>query len=397
MWIVLALMLFGQARETVADIQVHGNLVTSDDDVRRLTGVQVGAAVEDSTFEDVAARLKASGRFERVQVLKRYASIADPSKVVVVVIVDEGRVKISHTGDPEHPYRAVRNRWPRLMYQPILGRDDRYGSTYGVRIAVPQVLGDDSRLMVPFAWGGEKQAGLEFDKTNATGLVNRVRGGADWSRRTHPVFEEQDDRREVWVRGEHWFRPQLRAAVTAGVQRDTFGGDTDAFGRFGADFVVDTRVDPQLPRNAVYGRAAWTHLAGGAVSELDGRAYVGVIGQLVLGVRAQRTAADASLPVYLKPIFGGAANVRGFSAGTEVGNTLTATSTELILPLTSPLHLLRMGVSGFVDAGAVDDQPWRRGYGGSIWFTAAMFHLNIAVAHGEGSSTRVHVGGNVSF
>ena len=56
-----------------------------------------------------------------------------------------------------------------------------------------------------------------------------------------------------------------------------------------------------------------------------------------------------------------------------------------------------MGVSAFADRGTIDDQPWKQGYGGSVWFTAAMFHLNIAVAHGRGSSTRVHVDGNVSF
>ena len=114
-------------------------------------------------------------------------------------------------------------------------------------------------------------------------------------------------------------------------------------------------------------------------------------------MRAQRIAADPSLPVYLKPIFGGAANVRGFSAGTMVGDTLVATSAELILPLTSPLRIARMGVSAFADRGAIDNQPWKQGYGGSVWFAAAMFHVNIAVAHGVGSSTRVHVDGNVSF
>lgn len=36
-------------------------------------------------------------------------------------------------------------------------------------------------------------------------------------------------------------------------------------------------------------------------------------------------------------------------------------------------------------------------YGGSVWFAAAFLRLNIAVAHGVGASTRVHVGGGVSF
>ena len=416
MWIVVALMLFGvagsprsaeslvlpvarafQASEIIADVQVHGNLVTTDEELKRLAGVDVGTPFEPSLIDAVAERLRAAKRFERVDVLKRFASIADPSQIVIVIIVDEGRVRIARTGDPEHPFRAVRNRWPRLMYQPILRRDDRYGSTYGVRVAIPETFGSNSRLIFPFAWGGEKQAGVEYDKTNDAGLLNRVRAGGSWLRRTHPVFQEDEDREQLSLRGEHWFRPQFRVGVSTGWEHESFGGADDFFARLGADVVVDTRVDPALPRNAVFARAAWTHLAGGAQTELDGRGYVGLIGQLIFGVRAQRIAADPSLPVYLKPIFGGAANVRGFSAGTMVGDTLVAASTELILPLTSPLRIVRMGVSAFADRGTIDDQPWKQGYGGSVWFTAAMFHLNIAVAHGRGSSTRVHVDGNVSF
>ena len=227
MWIVVALMLSGvagsprsaeslappvarafQASEIIADIQVHGNLVTTDEELKRLAGVDVGTPFEPSLIEAVAERLRAAKRFERVDVLKRFASIADPSQIVIVIIVDEGRVRIARTGDPEHPFRAVRNRWPRLMYQPILRRDDRYGSTYGVRVAIPETFGSNSRLIFPFAWGGEKQAGVEYDKTNDAGLLNRVRAGGSWLRRTHPVFQEDEDREQLSLRGEHWFRPQ---------------------------------------------------------------------------------------------------------------------------------------------------------------------------------------------
>ncbi|HZP48868.1 MAG TPA: POTRA domain-containing protein [Vicinamibacterales bacterium] len=405
MWLVFALILFAQPREVVTEIQVHGNLVTSDAELRAMTGVEIGAPFEPAMLDEIAARLRATKRFDRVQVLKRFASIADPSQIVLVVIVDEGRVKIVKSRDPDHPYRAVRNHWPRLMYAPIFNVSDRYGVTYGVRVALPDRLGPDSRVIVPFAWGGEKQAGVDFDKTRVGGLFNRIRGGVDWSRRTHPVFDQAIDHESANVRGEHWFRPQLRVGVSGGVEHYTFGAERDTFPQVAIDAVVDTRVDPALPRNAVFGRVAWTHLAGGAVTDLDGRAYVGVVGQLILGVRGQRTSADPALPVYLKPIFGGAANVRGFSPGTVVGDTLTATSAEAILPLTAAVRFVRMGVSAFADAGAVTcgpelpacDEAWKRGFGGSVWFTATVFRLDVAVAHGVGASTRVIVGGNVSF
>ena len=101
---------------------------------------------------------------------------------------------------------------------------------------------------------------------------------------------------------------------------------------------------------------------------------------------------------------GGLANLRGFKAGTAVGDTLVAGSAELRVPLTSPFSIGKIGVSAFVDAGAVydkgtrlGDQSIRKGYGGSLWFSAAFVRFSVAVAHGVGSSTRAHVGGSLSF
>ena len=70
------------------------------------------------------------------------------------------------------------------------------------------------------------------------------------------------------------------------------------------------------------------------------------------------------------------ANLRGFKAGTAAGDTLVAASAELIVPLTSPLNVGKIGVSVFADRGTVydkgerfADQTMREGYGGSVWFT----------------------------
>ena len=113
-------------------------------------------------------------------------------------------------------------------------------------------------------------------------------------------------------------------------------------------------------------------------------------------------AADGARPDYLKPLLGGPPSVRGFKTGTAAGDSLVAGSLELRVPLTSPLSFGKIGVSAFVDAGTVydagqrlADQPWRRGVGGSVWFTAAFVRVNVAVAHGIGASTRVHVGGSL--
>jgi hemolysin activation/secretion protein len=96
--------------------------------------------------------------------------------------------------------------------------------------------------------------------------------------------------------------------------------------------------------------------------------------------------------------------VRGFKAGSAAGDSDVAGSLELLVPLTSPLHIARLGVSAFTDAGTVydngerlSDQRILRGVGGSVWMTATFIRFSVAVAHGIGASTRVHVGGTVSF
>jgi hemolysin activation/secretion protein len=176
----------------------------------------------------------------------------------------------------------------------------------------------------------------------------------------------------------------------------------------GADVTLDTRVDPLLPRNAVYARVAWErlNLDPRAVrrTDLDLRGYAGVVGQTVLAVRAVRQDASAPLPPYLKPLLGGLANLRGFRVGTAAGDTLVAASAELIAPLTSPLHVGRAGVSAFVDVGTaydeaarLSDQRMKQGVGGTVWLSAAFLKVTLAVAHGRGGTTRVHAGGNVSF
>jgi outer membrane protein assembly factor BamA len=393
-----------EALETIAAIQVHGNTLTTDDEVKRLAGVDVGAPFEASTIDAVSERLRATRRFQKVDVLRRFASIEDPTQILLVILVDEGAVRIERTGDPERPTRVVKTRARTLMFLPVLNIEDGYGVTYGARFAFPDPLGKGSRIGFPATWGGDKRAAVELEKTFTAAAIDRVSAGASVSRRTNPFFDEDDDRQRAWARAERRFARWLRGGASAGFQRVTFLGDTTTFGHGGADLTFDTRVDPVLPRNAVFARAGWEHIAGANRIDLDGRAYVGLLGQSILSIRGFRTDSDRPLQPFLKALAGGMSTVRGYSAGTEAGDTLVAASAELLVPLTSPLSFGRIGVSAFVDAGTayddgqrLKDQDWMRGAGGSVWFSAAVFRLDVAVAHGRGSSTRVHVGANVRF
>ena len=200
-----------QARETITAIEVHGNTVTSDEDIRTLSGLEVGAPFGPSTLEDATARLDASKKFQRVEVLKRYASIADPSQILVVVIVDEGAVHIEMTGDPAHPTRVVRDRNLKLLFLPLLSHEDGYGFAYGAQFTRRDVAGAQSRLSIPLTWGGDKRAEVDVDKIFGSVATGRPMGGASVSRRTLPFYDLDDDKERTWVRFERDILPHLRA------------------------------------------------------------------------------------------------------------------------------------------------------------------------------------------
>src|SRR6185369_7321069 len=171
-WVVLVAVLaaglsgFAPQAPVVAGVQIQGNTATPDEEVRRLADVRVGMPFDDALVEQVTARLRAAKRFESVEVRKRFASIADPSQIMLVIVVDEGPVKIVMTGDPEHPTKVVRKTFPNLLILPILRREDEYGFTYGARLTAPEprLFGKNSRITYPLTWGGTKQAGIDVEK-----------------------------------------------------------------------------------------------------------------------------------------------------------------------------------------------------------------------------------------
>jgi outer membrane protein assembly factor BamA len=398
-----------QATEVIAEIRVHGNDATPDADILKLAGLTVGAPFGSTTIADVTARLREAHRFEKVEVLKRFASISDPTQIVVIIVVDEGPVSIKIPDDPRGKAQFVRRRGlTNLMFLPILDAEDGYGFTYGVRFALRDVGGKESRLSLPVTWGGSKSVGVEYDKNLSDSFLTRVQVGTGLERRTNPFFGLDDTRQRVWGRVERSAGP-LRTGATLGWQHASFGGATDTFRTAGADVAFDTRLDPFLPRNAVFLSAGWERLmfdtrASVTRSRYDARGYLGVIGQTVLVVRVLREDASDPLPDYLKSLLGGSANLRGFKTGTAAGDTLVAGSAELRVPLTSPLGIGKVGVSVFSDVGTAYDHgqsfstgALKTGIGGSVWFSATVFNLSLSVAHGRGADTRVQVGGGIGF
>ena len=417
--IVFALGLFAASQapptpgEVVSAIRIQGNLLTPDDEVRSLAGLDVGMAVGPDTVTAITARLRETRRFKSVEVLKRFASIDDPTQIVIVVIVDEGPVAIDwgSGGDtPARPAEVKRRRGLGLMFLPILNFEDGYGFTYGARVGRPGPFGSASHLSVPLTWGGDKRAALEIQKNFARGPVTGVDTGASVNRRTHPFYAADEDRQRVWLTGRRTLGSSLSVSATTAWQHVVLLDRRDDFLETGADVVFDTRLDPMLPRNAVYARAAWTRSSipdahEGPVNQtvLDARGYAGLPGQSVLVVRALREGSDGPLPSYLKSMLGGMPNLRGFRRGVAVGDTLTAASLEVRTPLNSPLRIARMGVTAFVDVGTtydtgghLSDQKLEQSIGGGVWLAAAVLRLNLVVAHGLGGTTRVHFGTTLS-
>jgi len=400
--------------EVIAEVRVHGNHVTSDEDVVKLTGIALGAPFTATTIREVTSKLKAANKFDEVSVLKRFASIEDASKIVLVIVVNEGAVRIEVPKDKDAPVTVVRRRGLRnLMFMPIFDAEDGYGVTAGVRLAYVGVAGKRSRLSFPLTLGGTKRAGMELERLFQKGPFTRVEVGSALQLSTNPAYDVEDGRKRLWAKAERAMGP-WRLNVNTGAQWVGFGGVDDSFRSVGGAVAFDTRLDPMLPRNAVFASAAVDQLFFGSGSgsgrpeitrtRLDVRGYLGLMRQSVFVVRIVRDGADGPLPPYLRPILGGWSTLRGFKAGSFTGDTMVTGSAELRVPLNSPVSFAKVGVSAFFDAGSAydygqrfRDQPIYKGIGGSGWATMGPLRLALSVAHGLGATTRVNFGGGLSF
>ena len=437
------------AQERIAEIRVHGNHTTPDVEVISLSGLHVGDDATDARLMDASRALRASGRFEDIDVRKRFLSIVDPSQILVMLVVEE------HAGvSADHPVPGpLRRMRAASMWLPVLGYADGYGFTYGARLAFVNPLGPSTRVSVPLTWGGERRAGIDAERIigNTPGApALRLTGGIAAYRRVNPFFDAPDSRLDAHGRAEHAFTSWLRIGGTASTAQVSFSPrpfssaaslepetalieERDRHDAIGADVTIDTRLDPSFPRNAVYARIgvdrvsfASDDLAGPvAFSEaavvhdaaplgtddrtharrqtLDARGYVG-IGRPVLGVRALFLTSDTALPHSEQPLLGGADTLRGYRAGYAADDNLAAISTEIRVPLNSPLSFGRLGVEGFVDWGAtwsadarLRDQKWNRGIGGGVFFGAGPVIADVAIAWPEHGGPRAHVALGVSF
>ena len=391
---------WAQAQESIAEIRVHGNHTTPDTDIISLARLAVGDAATDVALKDAEQRLTDSGRFDAVEVRRRYRSISDPSEILVILLVDE-RAAVSPDNLTPGPLSRVKAAG---MWLPILNARDGYGLTYGARISIIKPLGMGSRVSMPLTWGGERRAALEIERTFEHGPITTARGTISAYRRVNPHFNQPDTRREVSVQADRLLTRWLRAGADARVAQVTFANAENRRTAAGAHLVLDTRLDPSFPRNAVHATVGVERIGLAAVVSTDVRGYVGIGGSAVLALRAQASRASAALPSSEQSLLGGAESLRGYRAGHRAGDGMAAVSAEARLPLTSPLNYGRFGVKAFVDAGTtwdvgerLADQHFDRGIGGGVYFGATALTGGVDVAWPRDGKPRVHVGFGVTF
>lgn len=393
-----------QPQETIGEIRVHGNHTTPDADVIALSGLAPGEAATDARLAEAEQALRQSGRFDNVEVRKRFRSIDNPADILVMIVVDE-RAGVS--ADNLTPGFGSRLR-DAMQWLPILGYTEGYGVTYGIRATFIDPVGEDSQLSFPLSWGGERRAGVELERAFND---QRTRAGmAFWmNRRVNPFYEASDLRQQVRFEADHALRPWVRVGASARIAHVEFGDAYEArHVAAGPHVTFDTRIDPLFPRNAVHTRIGWERVAfeSGSAGRFtaDARGYVGVVGATVLALRGQLVKADGPLPQAEQALLGGIESLRGYRAGHRAGDSLAAVSAELRVPLNSPLRVSQFGVKAFVDAGTVwnsgtrlADQPFERGIGGGIFLGAAVLKLDLDVGWPEQGKPRVHVGVGISF
>jgi outer membrane protein assembly factor BamA len=397
--------------ETIREIRVHGNAFLTDEDVIKLAGVSLGGPLGPQDVDAIRGRLEDSGRFDTVEVRKRYRSLTDMSDVALVLLVHE-RPGIHTIEDaPSVAVNPIRRLKSRLMFLPILSYADGYGFTYGARFSTVGLLGVGERLSVPLTWGGVRRAALEFERPFKRGPLTRIESSLAIWNRENPRFNIRDQRFEVKGRAERVFADLIRVGVDASRSTIAFADVDDRLTTIGTNVALDTRGNPAYPSNAVLLSTGWTGLNFRLLPERvdrytsEARGYLRVYRQNVLAARIQYVTAGSTLPPYERLLLGGSSTVRGFRTGAFDGDRALVTSAELRMPITSVLSGAKLGAAAFVDAGQIWNAgetragaAWHRGVGAGLFLIASIVRINLDVARGlKTGDTRVHLSSGFTF
>lgn len=404
--IAIAVVSQAQPLRTINEVRVHGNHSTPDARVLELAGAKPGDAFTGTTVKAIEDRLRQSGQFDRVEVITRSRSLDGNDLSIVILVEEKFIVPLDMPGAGiVNPVRRIVNK---PLFLPILDFSD-YGFSYGLRASMVNLTGRGSRLSFPFTWGAQKRVAAEYEYRFGPGRRARVDGAASWTRRENPFYEIEDTRREAAAGLSYQVARPVRGGVRGGLTDVSFAGAGERYPWVSADVTLDTRIDPELPREAVYASVRVEHLAfeqSPAANRIrtDLRGYLGLIGQSILAVRGLHVMSDTPLPAFERALIGGASTLRGSAFGFAAGDNMAVGSIELRVPVSSPLSLGRLGVNVFADVGAAYDRgtaladaAYQWGYGAGVFFSATVFKLNLDVATDGHGHTRAHLASGFRF
>lgn len=399
-------------QETISEIRVQGNATMSDEAVVALAAVSVGSVLQPGDLDAITKRLRDSGRFDDVDVRKRYRSL-EMDRVALLLVVHE-KPGVTASGQPPSVLRTIRSK---LLFFPIVGYDAGYGWTYGMRTTMANAIGKGTALRLPLSWGASKEATAEIDRTFASGPLTRAIGSFGVTDLHNPHFSVDDRRTGARGRVERRFFDRLTFGGELTRTNVAFGGDRDHIWTSTLDATYDTRREPTFPVDAILTEAAWTELHGLGPSSfggpgaaiamytLDGRAYKRIYRQNVLALWTRYDTASAPLPDYEERLLDGTW-IRGVNSSLFAGDKRLIWSAEVRSPITTPLNDLgRMGIDVFMDGGAVApygsrlaDQREVKSAGGGVWVIFTLIQLNFDIAHSlNGEGTSFHFGTGFNF
>jgi hypothetical protein len=116
------------ASELITELRVHGNYSVPDADVLGLAGVAPGDRLTADGADAIAERLRASGRFDAVEVRKRYTSLTRTDEVALILVVEERPAALVTGG---RMARVLTTALRQTMFVPILDYAEGDGFTGG--------------------------------------------------------------------------------------------------------------------------------------------------------------------------------------------------------------------------------------------------------------------------
>jgi len=136
----------------------------------RIAGITTGSPFSAGGEEALAERLRRSGRFDAVEVRKRYRSLTDQSQVAIIIFVTE-RPGVEKGGVMPGPMKRLRNA---IMASPALEYTDGYGVTAGGRVLAVTAVDPGGELSRAIRQAYEAVRLIQFDEMHYRKDIGRT-------------------------------------------------------------------------------------------------------------------------------------------------------------------------------------------------------------------------------